>query len=100
MGMGGVVVFARSLGACSNCGSSTTATAMRVQLLTNMGGVVLVSVRSPLLLAMATKRQQRNGNVNEIDIASGYGRRDASEYGRRDGYVYSFGYSDCSSIPI
>ena len=24
----------------------------------------------------------------------------ASEYGRRDGYVYSFGYSDCSSIPI
>ena len=46
MGMGGVVVFARSLGACSNCGSSTTATAMRVQLLTNMGGVVVVSVRS------------------------------------------------------
>ena len=24
----------------------------------------------------------------------------ASEYGRRDGYVYSLGYSDCSSIPI
>ena len=33
MGMGGVVLFARSL-------------AMRVQLLTNMGGVVVVSVRS------------------------------------------------------
>ena len=61
---------------------------------------MLVSVRSPLLLAMATKQQQRNGNVNEIDIASGYGRRGASEYGRRDGYVYSFGsiYYLCRSV--
>ena len=57
-----------------------------------MGGVVLVSVRSPLLLAMATKRQQRNGNVDEVDIAS--------EYGRRDDYVYSFGsiYYLCRSV--
>ena len=64
----------------------------QMQLLMGMGGAVLVSARSPLLLAMATKRQQRNSNVNEIGIAS--------ECGRRGGYVYSFGsiYYLCRSV--
>ena len=36
--MGGVVVFARSPGACSNDNSSATATEPQMQLLTDMGG--------------------------------------------------------------